>query len=216
MLRSAKHPWATATPDGWVDQLEDGTVINDPWPLEIKTTSAFRADDWVDGPPDHYMAQVQHQMLVTDARKATIACLLGGQRLVWCDVDRDEVWQRKIIHYGERFWRRVQDHDPPLPDGSDSSRRVLSKLFPADDGSVIELPAALTDVVDQWQALKSQAKSIETEIKLRENQIKAAIGDAQRGVFHGGGTVSWKTQFKQAYSVKASTSRVLRWHPPED
>ena len=64
-------------------------------------------------------------MLVTGAPKATIACLLGGQRLVWCDVERDEETIRRIIYHGERFWRAVQERTPPAPDGTESAKRAL-------------------------------------------------------------------------------------------
>lgn len=207
LLRSCEHPWALATLDALTT---DGTA--EPWPLEVKAASAFRAEDWQDGPPDHYMAQVQQQLLVTGAPKATIVCLLGGQRMVWADVPRDEMWIRRIVHHGAAFWSRVERRDPPDPDGSDGTKRTLNAMFPHDTGEVVELPMALAEIVDEWQQCKRDAKALDARIQLAENQIRATLGDATRGVFPGGDSVSWKEQHRAEHVVAAASFRVLRYH----
>lgn len=208
LLRSTEHPWALATLDA--ECSDDGQSW---WPLEIKTTSAFNADDWAEGPPEHYAAQVQQQLLVTGAAKATVACLLGGQRLVWCDVERDETTIRKIAHQGERFWQRVLDRNPPAPDGSYSARQTLHALFPHDTGEVVVLGADVAETVDEWQQLKRQQKALEQKITAAENTIKAALGNASRAAFPAGDGVSWKEQHRAEVVLPATSFRVLRYHP---
>ncbi len=208
LLRSVEHPWALATLDGLTT---DGTT--EPWPLEVKTSSAFRAEDWADGPPEHYALQVQQQLLVTGAPKATIVCLLGGQRMVWQDVERDEMQLRRIVHHGAAFWDRVERRDPPDPDSSEGTRRTLAALFPHDTGEVVELPMALAEIVDEWQQAKREAKAIEERIRLCENQVKATLGDATRGILPTGDAISWKEQSRAEHVVAAASFRVLRYHP---
>jgi putative phage-type endonuclease len=209
LLRSVAYPWALATLDAWNLPTNDGAEI----PLEIKTTGAHKAEEWSEGPPEHYRIQIHHQMLVTNAERATIACLLGGQRLVWCDVDRDEVLIRKIIFQGAIFWERVLQRQAPEPDGSDSARRVIHRLFPHDTGATLELPMVLAETVDEWQALKAEKSALEKRIAACENAIKATLGDATTGVLPTGDAVSWKEQHRAEHVVPAGSHRVLRYHP---
>ncbi len=209
LIRSIEHPWALCSLDGWTDAPGNrGT-----WPLEIKTTSAFRAEDWSDGPPEHYRVQIQHQMLVTGAHQVTIACLLGGQRLVWCDVERDERMIRKLVCQGALFWERIQQRTPPEPDGSESARNALHQLFPSEqEGREIELPMAIAEVIDEWRMAKEEEKAAKERARQAENTIKATMGDAERAYLPGGDAVSWVAQTKKEHVVKESTSRVLRYH----
>ena len=80
LLRSAEHPWALCTLDG-----ETGDVGSEPaWPLEIKNIGMHKAHEWEEGPPRHYFLQLQQQLLVTGAEKATAAAqvFLGYLQLV--------------------------------------------------------------------------------------------------------------------------------------
>lgn len=209
LLRSREHRWALCT-------LDARTGIEAPeWPLEIKTTSAFKAEDWVDGPPDIYNAQIHAQMLVCGAQRATIAVLLGGQRLLWSDVERDERLVRKIIHHGAEFWRRVEERDPPEVDGSDGTARALAELFAEDDGGAIELPAELREVVDELDTLRKEAVARDKRKKLLENRLKASLGRASVGVFPGGLSVSLKKQTRKAQQIAEASFRVLRIHQPK-
>lgn len=211
LLRSIEEPWALATLDG-----ETWNADGARWPLEIKNGSGFTADKWAEGPPPHYYLQVQQQLLVTGAPKATVACLLGGNRLVWCDVERDDITIQRIRHAGRAFWKRVQARDVPLPDGSESASRALAALYPHDDPNMYaQLPGELIDVADELEALKETAKATKARVDELGNQIKAALGNAQRGCLPNGTEFSWKEQTRAEYVVKAASFRVLRRHAPK-
>lgn len=209
VLRSKSHPWALCSLDFWTADNDDGAELR---PLEIKNVSAFLAEDWLNGTPEYYYAQVQQQLLVTNASKATSALCLGGNRLLWCDVPRDEEFIRRIIWHGERFWKRLLDRDPPAPDESEATKQALARLYPRDNGAVVVGPAVLLDTVYEWRRLKAAAKETETKIRHAESIIKATIGDAERCVFPSGEQVSWRTQTTRAHQVSESTFRVLRFH----
>lgn len=208
LLRSKAHPWALCTLDG-----RTWSAANDvaPWPLEVKNVSTFKAEEWMDGPPPHYFLQVQQQMLVTGESKATIAALLGGQRLVWADVPRDETTIRRIIYHGERFWRRVQERDVPAPDGTEETRKALAALYPTGEG-IIVLPGTALDAADELERLKAERKTIADRIDLLENEVRAAIGSAEIGVMTDGRSFSNKLQTRKEFVSKASSFRVLRLH----
>jgi putative phage-type endonuclease len=208
LLRSKAHPWALCTLDGRTWNAADDDAR---WPLEVKNVSTFKAEEWLDGPPPHYYLQVQQQMLVTGEPKATIAALLGGQRLVWADVPRDEVTIRRIIYHGERFWQRVQARDVPPPDSTEETRRALSALYP-DGSGIVVLPGTAMDQADRLEALKAERKRIADEIDLIENTVRAEIGAAEIGVLMDGRSFSNKLQHRKEFVSKASSFRVLRLH----
>lgn len=214
LIRSVEYPWAQCTLDGLTgakDHPLKDTGAQCAWPLQVKNTTAWKADDWADGPPEIYVIQEHHEMLVTGADKATIACLLGGNKLVWADIPRDETLIRKIVFRGQEFWHRVLNREPPPPDGSEATKKALGRLHPQDDGTIVELPGELREAIGLLQRFKAEKKVAETEIWAIENAIKAALGDHQAGCFAGGGpTVSWKQQTRAERVVKESTFRVLR------
>jgi len=108
------------------------------------------------------------------------------------------------------FWRRVQDRDPPEPDGSASTIAALNALYPRDSGETVELSSEALLWDAQIQAAKETRKETESVINLCEARIKDAIGDATYGELPDGTVYSWKTQRRKAYSVEAKEFRVLR------
>jgi putative phage-type endonuclease len=210
LLRSVEHPWALCTLDG-----ETGNEGGEPaWPLEIKNIGMHKAAEWEEGPPRHYLLQLQQQMLVTGAEKATAAALIGGQRLVWCDVERDEVEIRRIKRAGAIFWEQcVEAGVCPKPDGSDSASRALAALYRSPNPEAfVQMGGDMLELDDELVGLKNARRAIEKRAAEIENLIKAAIGKAERGVLPNGATYSWKEQTRAAYAVDESTYRVLRRH----
>jgi putative phage-type endonuclease len=208
VLRSKEHPWALASLDFWTGEA-DGIV----WPLEVKNANAFRAEDWLDGTPDYYIAQLHQQMLVVGSDRATSAVLIGGNKLAWCDVRRDEVLIRKIIAQGSRFWERVQRRDPPEPDGSEPTKDALKRLYPNSNGQAVTLPAVVEDTIYEWRKLKGEESARAARIRELEATIKATLGEAERGiVLSTGDYVSWRTQHVKEHTVKAGTKRPLLFH----
>ena len=213
LLRSIDHPWATCTLDATTTDGRPG----EPWPLEIKNIGVQKAAEWEEGPPRHYVLQLHHQMLVTDAPRATAAALIGGQRLVWCDVERDEILIRRIVHAGRIFWEQhVEAGKVPRPDDSDSAKRGLAALYKTiDPEKVVQLPGSMLEADSELREMKLTIKALEKRAKQIENDIKACIGNAELGVLPDGTRYSWSEQTRAGHVVKASTFRVLRRHEPK-
>lgn len=208
LLRSKLHPWALCTLDGktW-EPANDGRR----WPLEVKNVSGFKAGEWVDGPPEYYFLQVQQQMLVTGEEKATVAALIGGQRMVWADVPRHEITINKIIYHGARFWERVQRRDVPAPDGTEGTKRALAALYPQGSGVTV-LPHSAIESADELESVKAEIKRLTERKDEIENTVRAALGDAEIGAMTDGRSFSWKQQTRKECVMPASTFRVLRLH----
>lgn len=216
LLRSTAYPWALSTLDAWTS---DGQAT---WPLQIKTTSGWLEHKWVDGPPEHYRIQQHHEMLVTGAKRHSIACLIGGQRLVWCDIERDEALIERIVRQGAEFWQLVQARALPAVDGSEATKRALRTLFPADNGAVVQLDASFLELTseivgfkERRKALNDTVKLVEEQIDTRENQIRVAIGDALFGVLPDNSVWTHRLQQRKGYTVAATEFRVLRYSEPK-
>lgn len=205
MYRSDAHPWALATLDGWCVGADGETCA-----VEVKTAGAHHAPEWEDGAPPRYRWQVQHQMLVTGTRRALLGCLLGGQRLVWSWVERDEAMQSALVAAGAEMWRRICDDDAPPADGSSATTRALGLVYPTDDGETVALDGDLIDVGAELDAIALESKALDARKDAATNRVKAALGTSARGVLADGSGWTWTTQERAEHVVKASTSRVLR------
>lgn len=210
MRQSIEFPWLSATPDflqcakGWED---DGL-------LEIKTASAFAADDWRNEPPLHYQCQLQHQMLVTGLARGSLAALIGGQSFVWKDIPRHDRFIATLVAKTKRFRKRIQEDDAPPPDDSPSTSATLLAMI--EKGEAIQLP----DVVLDWHLAARKAADDEKAAKERKDEYRrkiiAVLGTAAYGVLPGApfgsnGVYKCVTETRESYSVPESTSRVLRY-----
>lgn len=184
LLRSREHPWAITTLDAWTGI--DGDIV----PLELKTDRW--GTSWDDGPPVEYMLQLQHQMLVTGARRASIAVLVGGSQLAWCDVARDEQTIARIIRAGERFWRAVEARE--MPETRD--HHALASVFAESDrGRVVELEGAEWIARDVRRCEMSLAATqAERERSAIDAEIKRAMGRAEVARLDDGTEYRWTTQ----------------------
>lgn len=215
LYRSTVHAWALATLDGEAfTRFDDATGVVT-FPVECKTGGAWFADEWADGAPPRYRLQCQWQMLVTGAPRVLLGCLLGGQRLVWSWIERDEGTIAALAEAGADMWRRVQENDPPPADGSEATSKALAKAYRTDDGDSVALPGELIEVSAELDAIKAQIKALEVREKAAENRVKAAMGGAAVGVLADGSGWTWKTQNRSGHVVRASTPRVLLRKQPK-
>ena len=213
LVRSAAHPWAICTLDAWTEHPEHGRI-----PLELKTTNEYLADDWQDGPPPYYLWQVQHQMLVTGAPVASVACLIGGQQLVWDDVERDEEMIARLARVGSRFWESIRHAratgDVTPPDWLQLDSPAVKMLWPDGDGAEVELGTNFAELDAERQELKDEEKRVKARLVEIDDELRVAIGGATYGKLAGGVRYSFKEQARRGYTVQPSTSRVLRRHAP--
>ena len=213
LARHPEHAWMLCTLDA-----ETREYAEDNWhPLEVKNVTGFKVDDWAEGVPAHHQLQAQWQMMVTGASVCTVAALIGGNRLVWDDVRRDEIAQRKLKYAAEKFLAQLATGElpPDCIDGHAGTKRALLAMHEEDDGSTVQLDADLIEVADELEQLKATEKALKERVETLNNKIREAIGDATLGVLPNYVAFSWKQQTKRSYTVAESTTRVLRRHEPK-
>lgn len=182
VLAHHEHPWMRASLDRLVlpDACPDG---DDTCGLEIKTRSAYKADDWKDGIPDDVLAQTAWGLMVTGLHHMHIAALIGGQRLVSFRVDRDQKLEDYLLEAARPVWTAVTEGVPPEthPDAEGVLLGLLDKLYAVRAGER-DLPEGARKWVAQYAdggELERRGKKLKTEAKTALVQM-VDDGDAGR------------------------------------
>lgn len=203
--RHPELPFIGATLDGlaYVDGLK--AVV------EAKNVGQYRAAEWADDlPPLRVQVQVQHQILAAGADLGFSAACVGGNKLQWRRIERNERFQATLIKVLSDFWQCVLTRTPPPVDGSLATAKAIAALYPRDDGATAVLPPEAADWDRELCEAKETIKKAEAVKVAAENKLKAAIGEASFGEVTGGCRYSWKTQERAEYVCKATSFRVLR------
>lgn len=190
----------------------DRDVVGERALLECKTTNAFNADAWEgEHIPPAYICQLQHYMAVLDYEKAYIAVLIGGQKFVWKEVERDDEFIELMIEAEKNFWENhVLKEIPPEIDGSKSAAELLSKMYPEDNGEVVMLKSDEAEMlIEAIESIKSEVKEKQALQKEYENKLKLMIGEAQTGV-----TPRFEVKYK-AYERNSIDTKALKKELPD-
>ncbi|CAJ0701076.1 YqaJ viral recombinase family nuclease [Ralstonia wenshanensis] len=179
--------------------------------LECKTAGMQGARHWQDGPPEHVVLQVQHQLAVTGKRAADVAVLLCGQQLAVYRIERDDELIARLIQLEAEFWSYVERDVPPPGDGSESADRALRCLYPRDNGGTVDfsddrqLSATFADLV----AVREQIETLEVAAAKLKQTIQHAMGNASRALFDTG-----EVTFRRSKdSTSTDVDRLLADHP---
>lgn len=173
----------------------DRRVVGEDAGLECKTTNAFNVNEWKDGEiPASYICQCQWYMYVTGYKKWYIACLIGGQKFVWKEIERDDELIGYMVERASEFWNNnVLKNEAPSADGSANCTEYIKEKYPKDNGESVMLTGDLVSLLDEYTLLKDKKKAFEKDIAAIENQIKQYMGEFETGQSQKY-TVQWKTQ----------------------
>lgn len=178
--------------------------------VEVKTTSAYQAEAWTDGAPLHYQVQVQAQLACEGGARGVIVALVGGQRLVWHEVERDEAAIAMIEDAVAEFWGYVERREPPPASPTSVDVRVLERLHPDDSGETVQLGLDLAAMTEERESIAAEAKRLAERKTEIDAAIKTRLGPATFGALPDGRRWQWRWQERKETLVKASRSRVLR------
>src|SRR5258708_13533638 len=62
---------------------------------------------------EKHMAQLQHNMWVTNARLAALSVITGGGKWVEIKISGDPLYQHLLLTAEKKFWRCVENGEPP-------------------------------------------------------------------------------------------------------
>lgn len=190
MLQATEWPWMLADLDGLIEDPQRGTGV-----FEVKTASAYKQEEWgEDRCPDSYLLQLAHYMAVTGLSFAVICVLIGGNKLQWITVDRDDELIASLVELEHRFWQHVLTQSPPPVDGSTACAEMLSRKYPSSSNPA---PLILPVEADSWihdylQAKREEDTAAERK-RLAENRIKEVMKEHELSTSPCGRQVTWKT-----------------------
>jgi putative phage-type endonuclease len=207
MLGHPEHDWMLAN----LDRVITDPRYGEPGVLEIKTTSVFRAGDWADGVPIPVMCQVQHCLAVTGLRWALVAALIGGQRLITHQVEADDVLIDHLVAVESQFWQAVVDREPPAPDGSPSTTKLLGRLYDVDADAVEVVDRAeIEPALAALRFARSRQDDAEADRRRAENEIKIAMGGAALLIDGDGQPIA---RWPEVCSNRVDVAALRRDHP---
>ncbi|MGU8470019.1 YqaJ viral recombinase family nuclease [Clostridium perfringens] len=188
----------------------DRRVVGENAVLECKTANQYLAQEWEsEEVPASYLLQVQHYMAVTGAEKAYIAVLVGGQKFIFKEIERDEELIEMIVEACKTFWKMVEDRTPPALDGSSAAEKYLREKYSDSIKESLPLKAEIEKSVEQYLELKDQAKILNENIKEIENNLKHTLKKYEEGY-----TKKYNISWKQVVSSRVD-SKVLKSKYPE-
>jgi predicted phage-related endonuclease len=179
-----QHPvirWMAATLDGVVDGT--GAVFEAKFMLPWSFSEEAAAEK--------HMAQVQHNMWVTNAKAAVLSIITGGGKWVEITIPADCLYQHLLLTAEKKFWRCVESGEPPRLFGVEPPRPRIAAVRMV-DMSASNSWAAFSGVFRSTrQAFLDHEKS-KAELKgLMPEDAKEAIGHGVRAKRSKSGAVSF-------------------------
>lgn len=213
VLAHVGRGWMRASLDRLVAACPDGEQYR--CALEVKTRSAWVADQWAEGVPDSVLAQTTWGLMVTGLDHHHVAALIGGQRLVSYRVDRDPKLEDYLLDAARPVWQAVLDGVPPEahPDADGILLELLDRLYskregdreldPGDAGEWIALYEDGLDLAKRGEGLKTQAKTALVQM----------LDDGDTGLVNGAPRFTYKRP-DPGYSLPAAELRRLQRERP--
>lgn len=205
MFTCTEADFLLATPDAIVRE-DDGSVSV----LEIKTTSAYNADAWSENnyPASYYM-QLQQYLYVLGLNKGYLCCLIGGQKLVWYEIPRDNETIAYMLAIGQTFWQENVLKDV-MPEITANSTNGLNHLYPTSNDSNPIL--ALSDEEENWaKAIIEIDEAIGNLQEARtgyENNLKNRMGASATAITPNGYKIKWQS----TTTNRLDTNRLKKEH----
>ena len=179
-----RHPvirWMAATLDGVVNG--NGAVFEAKFMLPWSFSEEAAAEK--------HMAQLQHNMWVTNATAAVLSIITGGGKWVEIKISADSLYQHLLLTAEKKFWRCVESGEPPRLFGVEPPRARIEAVRIVDMSSS-NAWAEFSGVFRRTREAYLEHESAKTELKgLMPEDAKEAIGHGIRAKRSKSGAVSF-------------------------
>src|SRR2546426_5033996 len=182
--RRIRHPvlrWMGATLDGVV--AETGAVF------EAKFMLPWSFSE--EGAAEKHMPQLQHNMWVTNAKTAVLSIITGGGKWIEIPIPADSLYQHLLLTAEKKFWRCVENGEPPRLFGIEPPRPRIEAVRIV-DMSASNAWAEFSGVFRRTREAHLEHENAKTELKgLMPEDAKEAIGHGIRARRSKSGAVSF-------------------------
>jgi hypothetical protein len=161
-----------------------------------------------EGAAEKYMAQLQHNMWVTNAGMAALSIITGGGKWVEISIAADPLYQHLLLTAEKKFWRCVQFGDPPRLFGVDPPRPRIEAVRSVDMGASNSWAEFAALFCSTRSAFLDHERA-KTELKgLMPEDAKEAFGHGVRAKRSKAGAVSFEPIETEATEAEASDAPV--------
>ncbi len=166
-----RHPglhWMAATLDGRV--ASSGAVFEAKFMLPWSFSEEAAAEK--------YMPQLQHNMWVIAARAAVLSVITGGGKWVEIRAHADPLYQHLIVTAERKFWRCVENGEPPALFGIEPPKPRIEAIRIVDMSS--------SNAWAELAAIFSRTRPAHLEHEQAKAELKALVpDDAQQAIGYG-------------------------------
>ncbi len=185
--RRVQHPvlrWMAATLDGMVEA--SGAVFEAKFMLPWSFTE--------EGAAEKHMAQLQHNMWVTNAKLAVLSIITGGGKWVEISISADPLYQHLLLTAEKKFWRCVESGEAPHLFGVEPPRPRIEAVRIVDMSSS-NAWAEFAGIFARTREAHLEHEQAKAELKsLMPEDAKEAIGHGIRAKRSKSGAVSFDLQ----------------------
>jgi len=219
-LASEEFPMALATPDRAVFQSRVSELAASKKlglaqfrqaerGLECKTTNWRERGRWgeegSDQVPDEYAIQCIWGMGVSGVRRWDLAVLVDHDEFLTYSIPFDEELFRGLYEIAARFMvDHVLPHRPPPVDATEHYAEFLGRAWPTNSQDLVAAELEMEVLAVELAKLAEVEKRVELAKRIRQNAIKARIGEAG-GMSGGFGKIYWRrNKPKRTLDAKAA------------
>jgi hypothetical protein len=140
---------------------------------------------------EKHMAQLQHNMWVTNAKAAALSIITGGGKWVEIAITADPLYQHLLLTAEKKFWRCVESGEPPRLFGAEPPRPRITAVRIVDMGSS-NAWAEFAGVFSRTRSAFLEHENAKAELKgLMPEDAKEAMGHGIRAKRSKSGAVSF-------------------------
>jgi len=197
-LQNIERPWMRANVDRYVLGSDGCPVV----PLECKNRSEYQLDDWEEGVPDAPAIQCYWYMAVGGWSHGYVAALVGGNKLRYHRLDRDEDIIGDLVDHCEQWYERhIVEGLPPAADGLEDTTSLLARLWEVQPETVAEIDAdKARTLLDDHARLTDVVKAAQEDIRAVENEMRMLAGANE--IVKADGQIVWTNKQNSTFAPK--------------
>jgi predicted phage-related endonuclease len=169
--RHIRHPilrWMAATLDGRVEAT--GAIFEAKFMLPWYFSEEAAAEK--------YAPQLQHNMWVLAARSAVLSVITGGGKWVEIKTHADPLYQHLIVTAERKFWRCVENGEPPALFGIDPPKPRIEAI------RIVDMTSS--NAWAEFAAVFSKTRDAHQEHERAKTELKSLMPeDAHQALGHG-------------------------------
>jgi predicted phage-related endonuclease len=166
-----RHPvlrWMAATLDGVVEGT--GAVFEAKFMLPWSFSEEAAAEK--------HMAQLQHNMWVTNATGAVLSVITGGGKWVEIKIPADSLYQHLLLTAEKKFWRCVESGEPPRLFAVEPPRARIEAV------RIVDMSAS--NAWAEFSSIFRRTREAYLEHETAKAELKALMPeDAEEAIGHG-------------------------------